>query len=107
MIYIETEKDEKEVINYEDEEISCVNEVINIVAEVINNVNEIIKNVDEEILSLEEKIILIIQNFPDVTIFQLMEKTGRSKSSIERVLKNSKRIIRVGSRKNGYWEVLD
>ena len=76
-------------------------------AEVINNVNEIIKNVDEEILSLEEKIILIIQNFPDVTIFQLMEKTGRSKSSIERVLKNSKRIIRVGSRKNGHWKIIE
>ena len=98
---------QNEVINCENEEIKVANEVINIVAEVINNVNEIIKNVDEEILSLEEKIILIIQNFPDVTILELMEKTGRSKSSIERVLKNSKRIIRVGSRKNGYWEVLD
>ena len=105
---------EDEVINCEDEEINCTNEeikvaneVINIVAEVINNVNEIIKNVDEEILSLEEKIILIIQNFPDVTKKQLVIMLDKSMSSIERVLKNSRKIIRVGSRKNGYWEVLD
>ena len=100
-------KVENEVINYEDEEIKCVNEVINIVDEAINNVNEIIKNVDEEILSLEDKIILIIQNFPDVTKKQLVRILDKSMSSIERVLKNSKKIIRVGSRKNGHWEVLD
>lgn len=107
-------KVENEVINYEgeeikssNEEIKCVNEVINIVGEVINNVNEIIKYIDEEILSLEEKIILFIQNFPDVTKKQLVRILDKSMSSIERVLKNSKRIIRVGSRKNGHWEVLD
>ena len=98
---------QNEEIKCESEVIKVANEVINIVDEVINNVNEIIKNVDEEILSLEEKIILIIQKFPDVTILELMEKTGRSKSSIERVLKNSKRIIRVGSRKNGHWEIIE
>ena len=115
-IRIENEviKCESEVINCEDEEIklqneviNCTNEVINIVDEVINNVNEIIKNVDEEILSLEEKIILIIQNFPDVTKKQLVIMLDKSMSSIERVLKNSKKIIRVGSRKNGHWEIVE
>ena len=75
--------------------------------EVINHVNEVIKNVDEEILSLEDKIILIIQNFPDVTKKQLVRMLDKSMSSIERVLKNSKRIIRVGSRKNGHWEIIE
>ena len=93
MIYIETEKVENEEIKCEDEELNCV--------------NELIKNVDEGILSLEDKIILIIQNFPDVTKKQLVRMLDKSMSSIERVLKNSRKIIRVGSRKNGYWEVLD
>ena len=84
-----------------------MDEVINYEDEVINNVNEVIKNVDEEILSLEDKIILIIQNFPDVTKKQLVRMRDKSMSSIERALKNSKKIIRDGSRKNGHWEIIE
>jgi hypothetical protein len=34
-------------------------------------------------------------------------KLDKSLSSIERVLKNSKKIIRVGSRKSGYWKIVE
>lgn len=57
----------------------------------------------------EDKIIELIRDNPNITIQQLMLKTGLSEPGVKKNLKQLKDkdiIARIGSNKTGYWEVL-
>ncbi len=57
----------------------------------------------------EDKIIILIRDSPNITINQLMIRTGLSKPGITKNLKQLKEkgiIERVGSKKTGYWELV-
>ena len=58
----------------------------------------------------EQKIFDFIQKDPSATIVKMAEQIRISRTSIENninKLKNKKIITRVGSDKNGHWEILD
>ena len=58
---------------------------------------------------LDERLIFLLKVNNRMTIPQLAEKTGKSEPTIHRHLSaliSSGRIVRVGSRKNGRWEVI-
>lgn len=56
--------------------------------------------------SLEEMVIALIKENPKISKIKMAEKTGKSKPTIERMLKTSKRIKRVGPDKGGHWEIV-
>lgn len=56
--------------------------------------------------SLEEMVIELIKENPKISKIKMAEKTGKSKPTIERMLKTSKRIKRVGPDKGGHWEIV-
>ena len=56
----------------------------------------------------EDKIVELIRDNPNITIKQIMIKTGLSDSGVKKNLKQLKEksiINRVGSNKSGYWEI--
>jgi predicted HTH transcriptional regulator len=53
--------------------------------------------------SLEDIVIELIKKNPKTTKKQMVEITGKSKPTIERMLKNSDKIIRVGANNGGHW----
>ena len=55
--------------------------------------------------SIEEIIIQLIKGNPNITRQEMIKITGKSKSTIERVLRKSTRIFYVGSSKKGHWEI--
>ena len=60
-------------------------------------------------LSRQQKILLAIKNDPNISEKQLAELLDVSASTIERELKKMKNnvIARVGSRKNGHWDIIE
>ena len=57
----------------------------------------------------EDKIVELIRDNPNITIAQLMIKTGLSEPGVKKNLKQLKEkglIKRMGFRKVGYWEVI-
>jgi predicted HTH transcriptional regulator len=56
-------------------------------------------------MTLEEKIIELIRTNNQITREEMMGVLLVSKSTLERILRNSTRIIRKGSSKNGLWYV--
>ena len=58
----------------------------------------------------EDKIVELIRDNPNITIQQIIIKTGLSEPGVKKNLKQLKEkaiIERVGSNKTGYWNVLD
>ena len=53
-----------------------------------------------------DKIMNMIADNPEITRAELALAIGKSKKTIERIIKNNPRIIFVGSSKNGHWEIL-
>ena len=54
------------------------------------------------------KILLLLEKEPDITAKKLSEKTGFSTRKISRIIKKlreSGKIIRIGSDRKGYWEI--
>ena len=54
------------------------------------------------------KILLLLEKEPDITAKKLSEKTGFSTRKISRIIKSlreSGRIIRIGSDRKGHWEI--
>lgn len=52
----------------------------------------------------------LIARKPSITTIELMEKSGKSRTTIQkciRTLKENHCIVRVGANKGGYWEVID
>lgn len=54
---------------------------------------------------LENVLIKVIKNNPQITRIEMAKHIGKSKATVERILKKSQKIIYVGSSKNGHWEI--
>ena len=68
-----------------------------------DRINDRIKLTNTEVYVYSE-----IQQNPEVTVPLLMKKTGLSEPTINRsikTLKDNELLIRIGARKNGYWQV--
>ena len=52
---------------------------------------------------MEELVIELIKTNPKITKVEMVEKTGKSKPTIERMLKKSNKIARLGSNRGGTW----
>ncbi len=48
----------------------------------------------------------LIKNNPYITRIEMAEKIGKSKATVERTIKKSKKIRYIGSSKKGHWEIL-
>lgn len=57
--------------------------------------------------TLEEEIIDLIKNNNSISKIKMAMKTGKSKATIERLLKRSKVINHVGPKNGGHWEIVD
>lgn len=57
--------------------------------------------------TLEEEIIDLIKNNNSISKIEMAMKTGKSKATIERLLKRSKVINHVGPKNGGHWEIVD
>ncbi len=86
---------------------SCINVVLPFDEEVLKSKTSDAKNdaKNDAKKSLEERVIELIKQNPKITKVQMAERTGKSKPTIERMLKNSATIIRVGANKGGYWAI--
>ncbi len=76
--------------------------MLNIILSAFEHLNDSLNNIERNILSL-------IEQNKTITIDLLVLETGKSKRTISRYLKKLKEenvIRRIGSDKNGYWEVL-
>ena len=72
--------------------------------------NEVDNEVDNEVEkddTLETRIISLIKGNAYISKAKMAEKTGKSVSTIERLLRKSTQIVRIGGAKGGHWEVKD
>lgn len=53
--------------------------------------------------TLEESVIELIKINPKITKIEMVEKTGKSKPTIERMLRKNNKIARLGSNRGGAW----
>lgn len=63
-----------------------------------------------ELTSSQEKVFQAIKQHPSIRIVDLGKATGLSTSTVNNALRDLKRLDRIrrfGSRKSGYWEILD
>lgn len=84
---------------------SCINVVLPFDKDVLASKSDDAKNdaKNDAKKSLEDIIIDLIKQNPKITKFQMAEKTGKSKATIERMLKSSQRIFREGAKNGGFW----
>ena len=75
------------------------------VANVANKYENVADNVANE--SLEKILIAAIRKNNKISRKDLARLINKSSKTIERLLKNNKRIIRVGSTKSGHWEIIE
>ena len=57
--------------------------------------------------TFEEIIAKIIKNNSRITVGEIAEIIGKSKPTVERILKNSYKIKRVGAPRSGYWKIIE
>ena len=57
--------------------------------------------------SIEEILISLIKENSNITRQEMIRKTGKSRSTIERILRKSTKIFYVGSSKKGHWQIKD
>ena len=55
---------------------------------------------------IEDLLMQLIKNNPYITRIEMAEKIGKSKATVERTIKQSKKIRYIGSSKKGHWEIL-
>lgn len=55
---------------------------------------------------IEDLLMKLIKNNPYITRIEMAEKIGKSKATVERIIKKSKKIRYTGSSKKGHWEIL-
>jgi len=72
-------------------------------------VNEVVNEDVNEDVNWQTKILLAIKENPNITIKQLVTKTGISKSSLEREMKKMRDVVikRTGPPKTGHWEIIE
>ena len=82
--------------------------VVDNVVDVANKSENVADNVaDVANESLEKILIAAIRKNNKISRKDLARLINKSSKTIERLLKNSKRIIRVGSTKSGHWEIIE
>lgn len=62
----------------------------------------------DEFAKPEERLLQIVRENPSLTVSQMAEALGTSKRQTERLiasLKSQDKLVRVGAKRNGYWEV--
>jgi predicted HTH transcriptional regulator len=79
--------------------------VANNVVDVADKFENVADNVANE--SLEKILIAAIRKNNKISRKDLARLINKSSKTIERLLKNNKRIIRVGSTKSGHWEIIE
>lgn len=55
--------------------------------------------------NIEAVLINLIKNNPQITRIEMAKHIGKSKATIERILKKSTKINYVGSSKSGHWQI--
>jgi predicted HTH transcriptional regulator len=76
----------------------------------LNYTKQVSKTVEETVEETVEKILSAISQNPKITAKQLQVITGLTRRGVEYnldKLKKSGRLIRVGSTKSGYWQIMD
>ena len=102
-----------EVLSEIDEGLNEVNEGLNEAIEGLSELDEGLNGVNEglnEVINRRNKIISAVKETPNITVKQLTEQSGLSKATIEReiaILKQKQVIKRVGSKKTGYWQIIE
>lgn len=76
-------------------------------AEVMSSmrVNEVGEENGEE--NGEEKLISLIQENPKISLSKMAKELNVTSRVIERIIRNSNKIKRVGPDKGGHWEIID
>ncbi|MDE7101548.1 MAG: HTH domain-containing protein [Bacteroidales bacterium] len=65
-------------------------------------------NPENDTLNIEDKILLTLKGNPHITLSQIAEHLGVSRITIQRILsllQQQGRVLRIGARKNGYWQI--
>ena len=62
---------------------------------------------DAQNISIENMLIDLIINNPTITRKEMAVTIDKSKPTIERIIKKSKRIKYVGSSRSGHWEIVE
>ena len=90
--------------NVADNVVNVANKYENVadnVADVANNVADVANKTDER------KVIEAIKANNKISRKELAILIKKSSKTIERIIKNNKSIVRVGSTKSGYWNIID
>ena len=67
-----------------------------------------VPNVPNDVPNSDEEIIIeAIKQSPNITRERLANLLGKSEKTITRIIKSSKKIKRVGSKRTGHWEIVD
>ena len=73
--------------------------------EVENDVENDVENIRDEKTSLEDLLVKLILKNNKISKTKMASATGKSISTVERELSKSKKIVRVGADRGGYWKV--
>ncbi|MBP5279150.1 MAG: winged helix-turn-helix transcriptional regulator, partial [Erysipelotrichaceae bacterium] len=66
--------------------------------------------INDKINSLDSDILSLIRKNKYITISEISKLTGKSKPTVYRHIESLNMhnlLVRVGSRKNGYWEIIE
>jgi len=77
---------------------------------ILKSIEESQKSNQESNLKSDQKVLLLIKENKNITIKELCEITSMSESGIKKVikkLKDEEKLIRVGSLKAGYWDIME
>lgn len=77
----------------------------NVAENVAENAPDVAENVAEK--SLEEQILDLIRSNPGISRKEMASAIGKTEKTVERSIKSSSKIRRVGSFKGGHWEIVD
>ena len=84
-----------------------VHDVHDNVHDVHDNVHDVHEYVhDVSLLDDTTKIINAIKINPEISLNELAKYIGKSKKTVQRVIKGSGQVIRIGGEKGGYWEIV-
>ena len=75
--------------------------------DVHDNVHDVHDNVHDVWLPDDTtKIINAIKINPEISLNELAKYIGKSKKTVQRVIKGSGQVIRIGGEKGGYWKIV-
>lgn len=76
-----------------------------VTSKVKNEVENEVENIRGEKTSLEDLLVKLILKNNKISKTKMASATGKSISTVERELSKSKKIMRVGSDRGGYWKI--